>query len=381
MNNGKTFFSLPEDIHYMNCAYMSPASKRVAAAGEAGIRMIANPSAISSDDFFRTSGAVRELFARLIGAPDPGRVAIVPSVSYGIAQVARNTPLEKGQSVVMVAQEFPSSHYVWTRRCEIAGARVVKVPPPPAGPDQAAGWSEAILEAIRPDTAVVTLSSVHWTDGTLFDLQRIGERARQVGAAFIIDGTQSIGAVPFDLAALQPDAVICAAYKWLTGPYSIGAAWLGERYDDGVPIEEAWMVREKSDDFAGLVDYNDRYRAAARRYDVGESANFILMPMLRAALEQVLEWGPERIEAHGRDLTTALVQELPDHGFWVPPDRWRAGHLFGIRLPEGTDPREVAARMQERKIFVSVRGTAVRVSLHLFNDDADVAALREALIS
>ena len=66
---------------------------------------------------------------------------------------------------------------------------------------------------------------VDWTDGDVFDRGGVGRRSRDVGASFVSDGTQSIGARQFDVERLQPDAVVCAGYKWLGGPYSVGAAY------------------------------------------------------------------------------------------------------------------------------------------------------------
>ena len=91
------------------------------------------------------------------------------------------------------------------------------------------------------------------------------ERTRAVGAALILDGTQTVGAVPIDVKALDPDALIVAAYKWLLGPYSLSLAWFGECYLDGVPLEEAWIGRRGSENFAGLVDYVDDQRVQHRR--------------------------------------------------------------------------------------------------------------------
>ncbi len=331
-----------------------------------GIRRKGMPADITPNDFFDDVDRVRRLFATMVHAPDAGRVAIVPSVSYGLSTVARNTPLGRGQSVVTVRHQFPSNTHPWRRVCSESGARVVVVGPPTEGPDRTAAWTEAILSAIDQDTAVVAMDPVHWADGTPFDLVRIGERAREVGAAFVIDGTQSVGAVPFDVSELQPDALVCASYKWLMGPYSIGMAYFGPRYDNGVPIEESWMSRKDSRDFAALVDQDDVYRTGAARYDVGETSNFVLVPMLITALEQVLEWGVDRINDYCRDLS----------GQFFPG----AGHLFGLRLPAAVDPDRVKAHLQKRNVFVSVRGRAIRVSPYLYNDASDLEALHSALI-
>src|SRR3954465_15425970 len=96
-------FSLPPDIHYLNCAYLGPLPRVVQDAGVAAVARKANPAAIAPADFFTASEEARRLFARLIGAGDSGRVALIPAVSYGVATVVRNTPLSKGQNLVFIA--------------------------------------------------------------------------------------------------------------------------------------------------------------------------------------------------------------------------------------------------------------------------------------
>jgi len=220
---------------------------------------------------------------------------------------------------------------------------------------------------------------VHWTDGTVFDLDEVGRRARDVGAAFVIDGTQSIGARPFDVGRLQPDAVICAGYKWLGGPYSIGLAYFGPRFDGGVPLEETWIGREGSENFGRLVDYQDSYRPGAVRFDVGEASNFVLIPMLVAALEQLADWGVDAIGRYCADLTKELIDDLEASGFDLTEQKFRSQHLFGIRVPGEYDFESLKNRLAEGGVSVSLRGSAIRVSPHVYNDQDDVDALRKAL--
>lgn len=370
-------FSLPRGCHYLNCAYMSPLSRRVQMAGEASIRRGTVPTDIRAEDFFAGCDRVRRLFARLVHLPEPERVAIIPSVSYGISAAARNTSVQRGQNVVTVQHQFPSNVHVWRLKCESAGAEFRVVPRPGDRPNVGSAWSEAILEAIDGDTAVVALAPLHWTDGTPFELEAIGARSREVGAAFVVDGTQAVGAMRFDVRRIRPDVLICASYKWLTGPYSIGAAYYGPRYDDGEPLEETWMGRIGSDDFASLVEQSPGYRPAAARYDMGEAANFVLIPMFIAALEQLLEWGVENIQTYCRSLSDELVREMM--GPEDPRMPARVGHLFGLRVPHGVEPAALQARLAERSVFVSVRGRSVRVSPHVYNDAADIDVLRSVL--
>ncbi len=373
-------FSLPRDVHYLNCAYMGPLPTRTQEAGIAGVRAKGMPAAIEPDDFFRQSDEARALFARIIGADDAGRVAIVPSVSYGIAIAARNLRCNAGNTIVTAAEQFPSNVYAWRR---LAAERSAELRMIAARSESARGesWTEALLDAIDERCAIVALPHVHWTDGTRFDLESIGARAREVGAALVIDATQSVGALPFELARIRPDAVICAAYKWLLGPYGIGFAWLGERFDDGVPLEETWIGREQSEDFQHLIDYRDAYQPGVARFDVGERSNFILLPMAIESMRLVLECDAGRIQQYCDTLFGAVVEDAVSLGYRIEARSWRGAHLFGLRTPKHVDITALGAALRARNIHVSLRGSAVRVSPNVYNDEADARALLTVLRS
>ncbi|HEX2091129.1 MAG TPA: aminotransferase class V-fold PLP-dependent enzyme [Longimicrobiaceae bacterium] len=375
----KELFSLPEGLHYLNCAYMGPLSRQVQEAGIEGVRRKGDPTSITAADFFSDPDGVRRRFARLVNAPDPQRIAIIPAASYGLATVARNLLLRRGQNLVVAHEQFPSNVYSWLRLARERGAEVRTVAPPGDGPGRGEGWNARILEAIDGGTALVALGHVHWADGTRFDLEAIGARTREVGAALVVDGTQSVGALPFDVQRVQPDALVCAGYKWLLGPYGVGAAYFGPRFDGGVPLEENWINREGSEDFSALVQYRDGYQPGALRYDVGERSSPILLPMFAATLDQLLEWTPEGIQEYCWELTAGLVEEVRELGYTMEDDDWRGAHLFGIRTPSGLDPRELQAALAERRVAVSVRGSSLRVSPNVYNDAEDVAALLDVL--
>lgn len=377
----KDQFFLPANLHYLNCAYMSPQSRRVAAAGEAGLARQRVPTGITAGSFFDESDQLRERFARLIGAPDPQRIAILAAVSYGIATVARNTALARGQSIVVLGGQFPSNYYSWSRRCRETGAELRVVPAPGDGPARGARWNQALLEAIDRSTAAVAIPNAHWSDGTLFDLRAIRARTREVGAALVIDGTQTVGALPFDVNEIDPDALICAGYKTLYGPYGIALGYFGSRYDDGVPLEESWAPRVDSDDFARLVDYREDYRPKAVRYDVGERGDPILVPMAIAALDQVLEWTPSAIRAYCDELTRGPIARARALGFRVEDEGYRCAHLFGLRPPAGLAVDTIAAALAAHRVTVSLRGDAIRVSPQVYNDAGDLEALIAALSS
>ena len=374
-------FQLPSDLHYLNCAYMAPLAREVEAAGREGMARRRDPSTIVADDFFDQADALRERFARLIGGSDLRRVAIIPAVSYGIATAARNVEISSDQNIVILGEQFPSNVYVWMRKAKESGAAIRTVDRPTVGEHGAgAAWNERLLDAIDGDTAVVATPIVHWADGTRFDVAAVARRAREVGAAFVIDGTQSIGAMPFDVEEVAPDALVVAGYKTLFGPYQSGLAWFGERFDGGVPLEEPWAARESSELFvAGRLEYVQEYRPAAARYDVGERSNQIQLPMLNAALDMVLEWGPERVQEYCATLLQPFEDAFREAGFDLEDRMWRGAHLFGLRSRRGLDADVTAAALRQARVFVSVRGTAIRVAPQVYNDSSDLEALAATL--
>ncbi len=110
--NQRHLFDLPDDVAYLNIAYTAPLLQAAADAGREAIRAKQNPWTITSTDFFSSVETVRNLFSGIVGC-DSDCVAIIPAVSYGIALAAKNLPIEKGQSIVVLHDQFPSNVYSW----------------------------------------------------------------------------------------------------------------------------------------------------------------------------------------------------------------------------------------------------------------------------
>ena len=374
----KHLFQLPDDIVYLNCAYMSPLMKSVEEAGITGIYKKRDPSTIHPDDFFNKAAEIFSKAGTIINA-SPRQIAIIPSSSYGLKSVVNNLPLNNGKYAITVGEEFPSDYYTILGWCKKNDKSLQVILPPGYSAGRGKKWNDKILEAINNDTAVVLISSIHWTDGTKFDLQKIGERCKEVNALFVVDGTQSVGALPIDVAAYHIDALVCAGYKWLLAPYSIGFAYFSEYFNQGIPLEDSWMNKPNARDFTRLTSYVEGYNPGAARYNVGEFSNFILAPMLNRSLGQIIDWDISLIQDYCRNLIKPLIEALKTKDFWVEDENYRASHLFGFLLPKTHSSSHIIEKLQERKIFVSIRGDAIRVSVHLYNTAEDIEALIEIL--
>ena len=365
LSDQRHLFEIPDDVAYFNCASLAPQLRSVRAAGDAALARRGAPWTIGTRDWFDEVEELRALFARLIGGEADG-VALIPATSYGLAVAAQNVEASDGDRVLLIADDYPSNVYTWRAWARRTGAEVLTVE------------SDAVLAALDERVRVVSVPNVRWTDGALVDLPRVAERAREVGALLAVDATQSLGAMPLDLPAVRPDYLVASGYKWLLGPFSVAYMYVAERHRSGRPIEENWINRAGTEDFAGLTAYSDEYRPGARRFDVGQRTNFMLTPMAIAALRQLLEWGVESVAGTLAETTGRIEHEARRRGLDVLPADRRGPHMLGISVPSERQAA-IAAQLAEANVFVGMRGSVMRVSPHLHVTEADVERLFAAL--
>jgi selenocysteine lyase/cysteine desulfurase len=373
VGNARDLFEIPADVTYLNCANMAPQLRAITQVGIEAVRFKATPWKLTAPEWFSGAEELRNLAAKLLEIDSDG-IALVPGASYGIAIAAANVPLVPGQKIVLLHQEFPSNVYAWRELAKRKGGQIATV--------QRTGgqsWTEAVEQAIDADTAVVALPHCHWTDGSRVDLERVAERVRSVGASLAIDASQSLGACSLDLSRVRPDFLVSVGYKWLLGPYGLGYLYVAPKWrESGMPLEQSWLTRAGSEDFARLVDYTDEYRAGARRFDAGEFPQFVSVPMAIAALRQILSWSIARIEQALTFLTERIAELAAEDGYSVLPRAERCGHMIGIRHPAGI-PAGLSPMLRDAKVFVSIRGNSIRIAPHLYNDRNDIDRLFEIL--
>jgi selenocysteine lyase/cysteine desulfurase len=385
LDSKKTHFSLPENVHYLNCATMSPSAKAVEKAGIEGLLRKSQPYRITQDDFFSTAETVKKQFAELINCPDHTRIALSSSVSYSMAIVVKNllkkrniTPHHK---VIIVGDEFPSDVYAWEELVRERGVRIESITAPKTLENRGQIWNQKLLDAIDESTVLLCLSPTHWTDGTRFDLETISQKCKVNNVFFAIDGTQHIGAHSFDSQIVKPDFLVTASYKWLLGPYSTALMYLSDFFDDGWPLEQTWVGRKNSNDFKNLINYQSEYRPNAYRYDMGEYGNFTNLPMTSAALGLLLEWQPKRIQTYAQTLAQPYLNKLTEAGYWIENEEFRASHLLGIKTPAHIDLLKIQQSLLAQNIYVSYRGDAIRLSVNVWNEDADLEAFTNVLLN
>jgi len=371
----RRLFDVPDDIAYFNAAYYSPllneSRRRLVESAEAK----SHPWDRTTDSFFDDAEELRWLAAELFGGDRDG-YAMIPAASYGISTAARamEPRLQAGDRVLVMAEEFPSNVLPWRRVAEETRAEIVTVPTPADG-----DWTRAILPMIDPRVKVVAMSACHWTNGARIDLAPIGRAARDNSSLLVVDATQSLGAMPFSMAEIQPDFLVAAAYKWMLCPYGVALMYVSPAWRAARPLEESWLKRDNARDFTSLAQYSDSYATGARRFDGGETVTNNL-PGAIAALEQIREWRLDQIAASLSAINATIARELEALGFRLPPESQRCPHMFGAMLPESFSA-PVVAELRARKIYISQRGQSLRFAPHMYVNDHDVSRLVDALTS
>lgn len=372
----RALFDIPRDVCFLNAASWSPLPLAVQEAGRAGVARKGRPWLIDQAFASGQHERARAAAARLIEA-EPSDVALVSSVGYGVATAAKALAVPARSRVLLLADDHSSPVLEWIARAEAGNFTVETVQRPGNG-----DWTEALAGAIaRPGAAPVALasvSSVHWSDGGMLDLHQISGALRSRGAALLIDATQSVGVLPLDVRALDPDFVVFPTYKWLLGPYGRAFLYVAKRHQNAVPLEQTSHGRravraEQSTYFA-----DTRYVPDARRFDMGERDHFISLEMASVGMEMVAGWGSAAITERLAALTARIASGLREADVDIPSTRVRAPHILSLSIP-GVTANALVDRLSAEKVYVAPRLGRMRISPHVYNDESDVDRFIEAL--
>ena len=365
----RPLFDMPREVCYLNAASWSPLPHAVVQAGHQGVQRKAQPWTLPASLPRQQYERARSAAARLINA-DPDDVALVSSVSYGVATAAKSLPVSAGSRVLVLQDDHTSPVLEWSARAETQGFTVETIARPDNG-----DWTEAVLAAIeRPGAApiaVASLSSVHWSDGGVIDLDAVSAALRKQGAAFVVDATHGAGIMPIDVRALDPDFLVFPTYKWVLGPYGRAFLYVAKRRQDGVPLEQTGFGRRAIDSEQTPYMRDMSYVPNARRFDMGERDHFISLEMAAVGMEMVGSWGTDAIVERLRGLTDALADGLRNSGAMTAEARVRAPHVLSLSFPNGM-PDGLVERLAAEQVYAAPRLGRLRLSPHVYNDEADI---------
>ena len=378
----RDLFNVPRDVCYLNSASYSPLPLRTLEAGRAAVGRKGRPWTLDADFARGQHERARTAAARLINA-DPADIALIPSISYGVATAAKLVTIARGSRVVVLENDHSSPVLEWHHRAEAQAFAVETVRQPGDG-----DWTAAVLAVIgrpgAPPVGLASISSVHWSDGGLIDLEQVTAALRQHGALFLIDATQSAGVLPMDVKSLDPDFVLFPTYKWLIGPYGRAFLYVAKRHQDGIPLEQTAAARRnvRAENEVYFTDLS--YVGDARRFDMGERDHFISLEMAAIGMEMVADWRAPAIAERLAMLTEGIADSVRSLGAKVLERRLRAPHILCLGFANGM-PKGLVEGLADDGVYVAARLGRMRVSPHVFNDEADterfIAALTRRLLT
>jgi selenocysteine lyase/cysteine desulfurase len=372
----RELFDVPRDVCYLNSASYSPLPRRTLEAGRAAVGRKGRPWTLDADFARGQHERARTAAARLINA-DPADIALIPSISYGVATAAKGLTIARGSRVIVLENDHSSPVLEWHHRAEAQGFAVETVRQPDDG-----DWTAAVLADIErsgaPPVGLASISSVHWSDGGLIDLEQVAAALRRHGARFLIDATQSAGVLPMDVKRLDPDFVLFPTYKWLIGPYGRAFIYVAKRHQDGIPLEQTAAARRnvRAENEVYFTDVS--YVGDARRFDMGERDHFISLEMAAIGMEMVADWGAPAIAQRLAMLTGRIEDGVRSLGANVLERRVRAPHILCLGFADGM-PKGLVEGLAGDGVHVAARLGRMRVSPHVFNDEADTERFIAAL--
>ena len=372
----RNLFNIPDEIVYLNTAYISPLSLKVEKAINKGCKLETEPWKIDPEfHFFYQIKETKIIFSNLFNISYKN-VSLIPSASYGISTAANNIKLTKTKNKILILKDqFPSNVYPWMELSKKQEG-VLEI----IDDLNETTLTEEIINKISEEVAVVAIPNIRWTDGYIIDLKKVSDACKKFDVNLILDLTQSAGAMQIDLKEINPEFAIIANYKWMLGPYSTGFLYISDKFIDGVPLEETWIGRKNSQDFSKLTDYQSLYNSDSIRFDMGQRANFSLIPGVKAALEQLHDWSIEKIENTLYQNNLIICKGLSELGFEILSEKNRAPHFISARLP-GYDGNLLINILKKNKIFISERSGYLRITPHLWNNEEDFFKLINCLKS
>jgi selenocysteine lyase/cysteine desulfurase len=373
----RALFEMPRSVCYLNSASYSPLPLQTLDAGRAAVARKGAPWTLDWSFATQQYERTRMAAARLINA-DPCDIALISSVSYGVATAAKVLTIASGSRVIVLQDDHASPVLEWHARADAGGFTVETVRRPDDG-----DWTSAVLGTIaRPGAVPVSLasiSSVHWSDGGLIDVEQIAAALRQQGACFVVDATQSAGVLAIDVRSLDPDFVIFPTYKWLLGPYGRAFLYVARRHQGGVPLEQTASGR-RNVRAENAVYFGDlSYVADARRYDMGERDHFISMEMASIGMEMMADWGAAAVTERLAMLTDLIADGLREAGVQLPQRHVRAPHILSLSFKDGL-PKGLTEGLASEGVYVAARLGRLRVSPHVYNDEEDADRFVVALL-
>jgi cysteine desulfurase/selenocysteine lyase len=346
---------------YLNTATSGQLPRR---ATEAVAQHFAHRDELACADFlawYDDADRIRAKIGRLINCA-PQDIAFVPNASTALGLLLAGLDWRPGDHVLTLEHEFPNNLYA-PGLLERFGVETTACP-----------W-DRFYDSVNARTRLAILSSVNYTTGFAPPLAEVADFLHARGILCFIDGTQSLGALRFDAARVQPDMLAVHGYKWLLSPDGAGFFYIAPQLRERLqPNVVGWRSHRDWRNVDNLHHGVPELVTSAEKYE-GGSVSFALLYAMEASLDLILEIGPDVIEQRVLDLAAKTRRMLGNLGAKVANC---ASPIVAARF-EGRDVSALARALKEQRVLVAARRGHLRVSPHLYNNEQDLEVFERAL--
>ncbi|HWX43529.1 MAG TPA: aminotransferase class V-fold PLP-dependent enzyme [Blastocatellia bacterium] len=363
---------------WLNTAHQGPLPLASAREAHEAIAWKLAPHELTAERFDGIPRRLRTALGKVVNVP-PDEIVLGNSASYGLHVVATGYSWQAGDEILVMAGDFPSDLLPWLMIEQRCGTRVVRIKPRDhvIAPDE-------LEAAITPRTRLFCTTWVHSFSGFGIDLDALGAICRARGVVFVLNASQALGARQIDLARVPVDAITCAGWKWLCGPYGTGFSWIAPQLRQQLRrVKAYWLSLRTAEDLGKeIVDPELPDALGPRSFDIFAPANFFNYKPWAASVEFLLEKGLERIRDHDDALVDSFIAGLDSGRFEVLSPREkgpRRSTLVFFSHRDRERNHHVHSALARAGIDIALRGGLLRVSAHLHNSTRDIARALDVL--
>lgn len=375
MKDFKKDFENFEDNVWLNAASEGPLPKVAAKALQESIQWKSRPYELTIPKFMAVPLELKKSIGALTGV-DYKDVILANSASYGLHILANGINWNAGDEVLLMQNDFPTNILPWLA-LEKKGVKVRQ-----ECPKNRVFSVEEIEQFLTPQTRLLCLSHVHTFSGMMLDVKGISEICRKKGVLFVLNLSQSLGTMPVDVSKMNVDAIVCAGYKWLCGPYGTGFAWINSKIREGLEYNQAYWVSvmsQKGLDSEGVIDIKDEN--TARKFDIFGTANFFNFIPFKASIDYFLDIGLDQIKSQQQELIDYFLSNLELNSYEIisPVEKDFRSSLVVISHKKRKFNKEIHQSLLASGIYTALWKNNIRISPHVYNDVQDMEKLLEIL--
>ena len=359
MNILQQQFPVIDQLVHLNHAAVGPWPRVTAEAVNAFVKENEQWGSLHYARWLKTEELLRSRLAELINAPGPEDIALVKNTSEGLSFVASGLEWKRGDNVVGIKQEFPSNRFAWDALSS-QGVEFRKL-----DLETVEDAEQALMDLCDDHTRVISVSSVQYHNGFRLDLARIGHFCQAQGILFCVDAIQHIGALPFDVQAIQADFVVADGHKWMLSAEGLGLFYIRRAILDKLSLQQyGWHMADN------LADYDQQNLSparTARRFECG-SPNMLGIHALNSSVEFLLQQDINTIGHSVLANTRFLMHKLEAiPGVVLLSDR-HENRLSGIVTfkKAGLSSELLYKKLMEQNVLCAHRGGGVRLSPHFY---------------